>query len=92
MDIRQMGEWAGAYQCFQKLGYIPTPISYPLLDLYFDYDWHTKAPEDASNLRRNKMLGCTPYSDDEESVVMNNPEEYADWLGEYGDMYEDEDS
>lgn len=27
------------------------------------------------------MLGCTPHS--EEQVVMNDPQEYQDWLAEY---------
>ena len=31
------------------------------------------------------MIDCTPYSDDEEMVTMNDPEEYDDWWGEYGD-------
>lgn len=31
----------------------------------------------------NTMLGCTPYAEDEEKVVMNNPEEYAEWLAEF---------
>lgn len=35
------------------------------------------------------MLGCTPYSEDEENVVMNDPQDYADWLAEYR---EDEDA
>lgn len=31
------------------------------------------------------MLGCTPYSEDEENVVMNDPQDYSDWLAEYGE-------
>ena len=30
------------------------------------------------------MLGCTPYAEEEENVVMNNPEDYAEWLAEFG--------
>ena len=26
------------------------------------------------------MYGCTPYGYDEETVEMQNPEEYNDWL------------
>ena len=33
------------------------------------------------------MLGCTPYSEEEESVVMNDPEEYGDWLSKKEDEY-----
>lgn len=29
------------------------------------------------------MLGCSPYSYDEESVKMNDPQDYQDWLAEY---------
>lgn len=35
------------------------------------------------------MLGCTPYS--EEDVVMNDPQEYADWLAEIGDREDETD-
>ena len=31
------------------------------------------------------MLGCTPYADDEQTTVVNDPQEYEDWLAEYGD-------
>ena len=34
------------------------------------------------------MLGCTPYS--EGDVVMNDPQEYADWLAENGEKDEQE--
>ena len=30
------------------------------------------------------MLGCTPHAEDEETVKMNNPEDYEKWLAEYG--------
>ena len=36
------------------------------------------------------MFGCTPYSEDEEKVVMNDPEEYQDWLAEFKEDKEDE--
>ena len=29
------------------------------------------------------MLGCTPYSEDEEKVRMTDPQEYESWLAEY---------
>ena len=32
----------------------------------------------------NFMLGCTPYAEEEVHVVMNNPEDYAEWLAEFG--------
>lgn len=35
------------------------------------------------------MYGCTPYGYDEEPVVMNDQQEYADWLAEYGEQEDD---
>lgn len=29
------------------------------------------------------MMGCTPYSEEEQTVIMNNPEEYDAWIAEY---------
>ena len=29
------------------------------------------------------MLGCTPYSEDEENVKSKDPQDYADWIAEY---------
>lgn len=31
------------------------------------------------------MMGCTPYSEDEEKVIMADPEEYQAWLSEYAE-------
>ena len=32
------------------------------------------------------MLGCTPYSEDEEPVKSRDLQEYADWCAEHEDM------
>ena len=29
------------------------------------------------------MLGCTPHSENEETVKSKDPQEYDDWLAEY---------
>lgn len=46
----------------------------------------TKKSNPKSEERKGEvfMLGCTPYAEDEEHVVMNNPEDYEEWLAEFG--------
>lgn len=34
------------------------------------------------------MIGCTPHS--EEDVEMNDPQDYADWLAEYGEELDED--
>jgi hypothetical protein len=31
------------------------------------------------------MLGCTPYSEDEEKVKLSDPQDYEEWLSEYAE-------
>ena len=40
---------------------------------------------DFNQRRKRDMSGCTPHSEDEETVVMNDPQDYADYLAEYGE-------
>ena len=36
------------------------------------------------------MIGCTPYSYDEEPIKPADPDEYEEWLAEYGDYQQGE--